>query len=76
MRKRAQRLGHHRLSRGEEKIDGLDLGKHGMTVYPEFPSTPALLGHASPNWEMGSAMPHARAPGRLAKQTGAELLRR
>jgi hypothetical protein len=52
---RAQRLGQDRLSRGEEEIDGPDLGNYGITVYPEFSSPPAPLGHGSPGWRTGSA---------------------
>jgi Amt family ammonium transporter len=59
----------------EEEIEGLDLGEHGISAYPDFPTTPSLLGHGSAGRAMGSAMAYQPAPGGLAGQSTAEPLR-
>jgi Amt family ammonium transporter len=59
----------------EEEIEGLDLGEHGITAYPEFPSATSLVGHGSPGRMMGSAMPYEGTPASLANQPSAESLR-
>jgi Amt family ammonium transporter len=59
----------------EEEIEGLDLGEHGITAYPEFPSATSLVGHGSPGRMMGSAMPYEGTPASLANQPSAEPLR-
>jgi Ammonium Transporter Family len=59
----------------EEEIEGLDLGEHGISAYPDFPSTPSLLGHGVPGRAMGSAMPYEGVPTTLADQPSAEPMR-
>jgi Amt family ammonium transporter len=58
----------------EEEIEGLDLGEHGISAYPEFPSASSLLGYGSPGRVMGSAMAYEGTPGR-AEQPSTEPLR-
>jgi ammonium transporter, Amt family len=59
----------------EEEIEGLDLGEHGISAYPDFPTTPSLLGHGSPGRVMGGALAYEAAPGGLAEQPRAEPMR-
>jgi ammonium transporter, Amt family len=59
----------------EEEIEGLDLGEHGISAYPDFPSTPSLLGHGGAGRMTGSAMPYEGAAPRLTDQPSAEPLR-
>jgi ammonium transporter, Amt family len=59
----------------EEEIEGLDIGEHGISAYPDFPSTPSLLGHGSAGRPMGSATAYEAAPGGLAEQPRAEPMR-
>jgi Amt family ammonium transporter len=60
----------------EEEIEGLDIGEHGITAYPEFPSTASALGHAGPERAMGGVMAFERASGgRLAGEARIEPLR-
>jgi ammonium transporter, Amt family len=59
----------------EEEIEGLDIGEHGITAYPDFASTSSLMGHGAPGRMLGSAMSYEGAPGRLAEQPSAEPLR-
>jgi ammonium transporter, Amt family len=61
--------------RVSEEIEGLDIGEHGISAYPDFPSTPALLGHGAPGRMVESATAYgATAPG-LTEQPRAEPLR-
>jgi ammonium transporter, Amt family len=59
----------------EEEIEGLDIGEHGISAYPDFPSTPSLLGHGAPGRMMGSAMAYEGTAPSLANQPRAEPLR-
>jgi Amt family ammonium transporter len=59
----------------EEEIEGLDLGEHGISAYPDFPTTPSLLGHGSTGRAMGSAIAYEAASGGLAEQPRAEPMR-
>jgi ammonium transporter, Amt family len=59
----------------EEEIEGLDLGEHGISAYPDFPTTPSLLGHGSTGRAMGSAIAYEAAPGGLAEQPRPEPMR-
>jgi Amt family ammonium transporter len=59
----------------EEEIEGLDIGEHGISAYPDFASASSLLGHGRPGQVVGSGMVYASAPGGLAEQPSAEPLR-
>lgn len=59
----------------EEEIEGLDVGEHGISAYPEFPSTPSLVGHGGPGRPMGSVMSFEAAAGGLTAQPSAEAPR-
>jgi ammonium transporter, Amt family len=59
----------------EEEIEGLDIGEHGISAYPEFPSTTSLVGHGGPGRVVGSAMAYGGTPAGLADQPTAEPLR-
>jgi Amt family ammonium transporter len=59
----------------EEEVDGLDIGEHGITAYPEFPSTASGLSHAGPGRIMEGSMAYEGSSGRLADQPSAEPLR-
>jgi ammonium transporter, Amt family len=56
----------------EEEIEGLDFGEHGISAYPDFPSTPSFIGHGGPGQMLGSAMSYETAPGGLTKQPSTE----
>lgn len=47
----------------EEEIEGLDLGEHGITAYPEFQSSSALHGHAGSGRPVGRGLAYEPAPG-------------
>ncbi|HEX9870897.1 MAG TPA: ammonium transporter [Candidatus Tectomicrobia bacterium] len=59
----------------DEEIEGLDLGEHGISAYPEFPSTTSLVGHGGPGRVMGSAMTYEGTPAGVADQPTVEPLR-
>jgi ammonium transporter, Amt family len=59
----------------EEEFEGLDLGEHGISAYPDFPSTPSLIGHSGPGQVSGSAMAYGTAPGGLSKEPSSEPAR-
>jgi Amt family ammonium transporter len=59
----------------EEEIEGLDIGEHGITAYPEFPSTSSLLGHGGPGRLAGGAMAYGETAPRLTDRPSAEPLR-
>jgi Amt family ammonium transporter len=59
----------------EEEIEGLDIGEHGITAYPEFPSTASLLGHGGPGRRMGGAIAYEAVAPTLTDQPSAEPLR-
>jgi Amt family ammonium transporter len=59
----------------EEEIDGLDIGEHGITAYPDFATASGLLGHAGPARQVGGALAYAPAAGRLREDTRPEALR-
>jgi Amt family ammonium transporter len=59
----------------EEEIEGLDIGEHGITAYPEFPSASSLFGHGGPGRLAGSAMAYEDAVPRLTDRPSAEPLR-
>jgi Amt family ammonium transporter len=59
----------------EEEIEGLDIGEHGITAYPDFPSAPSLLGHGAPGRMMGSAMAYEGTAPSLTNQPRPEPLR-
>jgi Amt family ammonium transporter len=59
----------------EEEIEGLDIGEHGITAYPEFPSASSLLGHGGSGRMVGSTIAHEAMPGTLTDQPSAEPLR-
>jgi Amt family ammonium transporter len=40
----------------EEEIEGLDIGEHGISAYPDFPAASASLGHGGPGRMVGGAM--------------------
>jgi ammonium transporter, Amt family len=56
----------------EEEIEGLDLGEHGISAYPDFAGTPSFIGHGGPSQMLGSAMSYETAPGGLTKQPSTE----
>jgi Amt family ammonium transporter len=37
----------------EEEIEGLDIGEHGISAYPDFPSVTSVLGHGAPGRTAG-----------------------
>jgi ammonium transporter, Amt family len=59
----------------EEELEGLDLGEHGISAYPEFPSATSLVGHGGPGRVVGSAMTYEGTPANLAERPTAEPLR-
>jgi Amt family ammonium transporter len=59
----------------EEETEGLDLGEHGISAYPDFPSTPSMLGHGGAARMTGSAMAYEGAAPRLTDGPSAEPLR-
>jgi Amt family ammonium transporter len=38
---------------GDEEIEGLDIGEHGISAYPDFPSVTSVLGHGTPGRAAG-----------------------
>ena len=60
---------------GDEEIEGLDIGAHGISAYPEFHSATSLVGHSGPGRLMGSAMAYEGTATRLADQATAKPLR-
>jgi Amt family ammonium transporter len=59
----------------EEEIEGLDIGEHGISAYPDFPSSPSLLGHGSAGRPLGSSLAYEARPGGLTDQPRTEPLR-
>jgi Amt family ammonium transporter len=59
----------------EEEIEGLDIGEHGISAYPDFPSSPSLIGHGTGGRPIGSTVAYEAAPGELAGQPRTEPLR-
>jgi ammonium transporter, Amt family len=59
----------------EEEIEGLDLGEHGISAYPDFAATQALLGHGGAGRMTAGAMTYEGAAARLPDQPSAEPLR-
>jgi ammonium transporter, Amt family len=59
----------------EEEIEGLDLGEHGISAYPDFAATQSLLGHGGAGRVTASAMAYEGAAARLPDQPSAEPLR-
>jgi ammonium transporter, Amt family len=59
----------------EEEIEGLDVGEHGISAYPEFPSTSSLAGHGMPGRIMGSVISYGGTPMGLVEPPTAEPLR-
>ena len=52
----------------EEEIEGLDIGEHGISAYPDFPIPSSMPGHAGPGRVMGGALAYEATPGRLTDQ--------
>jgi ammonium transporter, Amt family len=52
----------------EEEIEGLDIGEHGISAYPDFPTPSSMPGHAGPGRVMGGALAYEALPGRLTDQ--------
>jgi Amt family ammonium transporter len=59
----------------EEEIEGLDIGEHGISAYPDFAPQQSLLGHGIPGRTMGSAMTYEGVPGGLTERPSVEPLR-
>ena len=59
----------------EEEIEGLDIGEHGISAYPDFPSSPSLLGHGSAGRPLGGALAYEALPRELTEQPRSEPLR-
>jgi Amt family ammonium transporter len=59
----------------EEEFEGLDLGEHGISAYPDFASTSSLIGHGSPAHVPGSTIAYETAPGGLTKEPSSEPAR-
>jgi Amt family ammonium transporter len=55
----------------EEEIEGLDIGEHGITAYPDFPSPASVLGHGGPGRAMAGGMAYESVAGTLADQPSA-----
>jgi Amt family ammonium transporter len=47
----------------EEELEGLDIGEHGISAYPDFPSSPSLLGHGGSGRVMGGSIAYEAPPG-------------
>jgi ammonium transporter, Amt family len=52
----------------EEEIEGLDIGEHGISAYPDFAGTSSPLGRGSPGQVVGSGMTYDGVPGALTEQ--------
>jgi ammonium transporter, Amt family len=59
----------------EEEIEGLDIGEHGISAYPDFATSPSLIGHRTAGRPMGSTVAYEAAPGELAGRPQTEPLR-
>ena len=59
----------------EEEIEGLDVGEHGITAYPEFQSSSALHGHAGFGRPVGRGLASEAATGELLEGPRPEPLR-
>jgi Amt family ammonium transporter len=59
----------------EEEIEGLDIGEHGITAYPEFQSGSALHGHAGVGRPVGGGLAYEPATGGLIEGTRPEPMR-
>jgi ammonium transporter, Amt family len=52
----------------DEEIEGLDIGEHGISAYPDFAGTSSPLGHGTPGQVVGSGMTYEGVPGALTEQ--------